>query len=88
MQQRQFRLYSLFSYGQTSDQLKYSGEIMNTIVYGSQYGTARTYPQKLAAKTGFDLLNYEDVKDLKDCQTLIYIGALYAGGAGDQENFF
>ena len=62
---------------------------MNSIVYGSQYGTAKKYAQKLAAKTGFDLLDYEDVKDLKDCQTLIYIGALYAGGcAGDEENFF
>ncbi len=32
-------------------------------------------------KTKFDCKSYEDIKHLDDYDTIIYIGALYAGGA-------
>lgn len=53
---------------------------MNIIIYGSQYGTAKKYAEELAKKTGFDIRSYEKVEDINNYDTIIYIGALYAGG--------
>lgn len=53
---------------------------MQIIVYGSQYGTAKKYAEELAEKTCFDIKSYEEVKDISSYDTVIYIGALYAGG--------
>lgn len=53
---------------------------MNIIIYGSQYGTAKQYAEELARRTGYDLRSYEKVGDLGEYETIIYIGALYAGG--------
>lgn len=54
---------------------------MNIIIYGSQYGSAEKYAKELAKTTKFDCKSYEDIKHLDDYDTIIYIGALYAGGA-------
>ena len=53
---------------------------MKIIIYGSQYGTAKQYAEELARKTGIDLKRYEDVTDINQYDTVIYIGGLYAGG--------
>ena len=53
---------------------------MKIIIYGSQYGTAKQYAEELARKTSIDLKRYEDVTDINQYDTVIYIGGLYAGG--------
>lgn len=53
---------------------------MKIIIYGSQYGTAKQYAEELAKKTNIEVKQYEDVNDLDNYGTIIYIGSLYAGG--------
>ena len=53
---------------------------MKIIIYCSQYGTTKQYAEELSRKTGIDLKSYEDVKDINLYNTVIYVGALYAGG--------
>lgn len=53
---------------------------MQIIIYGSFYGTARQYAEELSKRTNIELKNYEDIKDINQYETVIYIGALYAGG--------
>lgn len=53
---------------------------MNIIIYGSQYGTAKRYAEELSNRLGFELKSYEEVADVNLYDTIIYVGALYAGG--------
>ena len=53
---------------------------MNIIIFGSQYGTARQYAEELGRRTNTEVRSYKDVTDINDYDTIIYIGALYAGG--------
>lgn len=53
---------------------------MEIIIYGSQYGTAMQYTEELSKRTNIEFKRYDDVKDIEKYQTIIYIGALYAGG--------
>lgn len=53
---------------------------MQIIIYGSQYGTAKQYAVELAKKANIEIKSYEEVKNINNYQTIIYIGALYAGG--------
>lgn len=53
---------------------------MNIIIYGSQYGTAKKYAEELAKRTCFDIKSFEEAADINNCDTVVYIGALYAGG--------
>ena len=48
--------------------------------YGSQYGTAKRYAEELSNRLGFELKSYEEVADVNLYDTIIYVGALYAGG--------
>ena len=50
------------------------------IVYGSQYGSARRYAEKLSEQTGIPAISYKDVSDLSGMKTIVYLGSLYAGG--------
>lgn len=50
------------------------------IVYGSQYGSARRYAEKLSEQTGIPAVSYKQVRGLSDMKTIIYMGGLYAGG--------
>lgn len=50
------------------------------IIYGSRYGSARRYAQELSKQTGIPAVSYRDIPLLSGCQTIVYIGALYAGG--------
>lgn len=49
------------------------------ITYGSQYGTAKQYAEKLSEITTIPLLSEFDVKDLLPFDHIIHIGSLYAG---------
>ncbi|MGM9658924.1 MAG: flavodoxin domain-containing protein [Eubacteriales bacterium] len=53
---------------------------MKLIVYGSKYGTAKNYAEELSRKTGICVKSHEEVTDINRYDTVIYIGALYAGG--------
>lgn len=53
---------------------------MRIIIYGSEYGTAKQYAEELARITNIEIKSYEEIKNINDYQTIIYIGALYAGG--------
>ena len=53
---------------------------MKIIIYGSQYGTAKQYAEELSKTTNIKLESYENVKSIDNYETIIYIGALYAGG--------
>lgn len=52
------------------------------IVYGSEYGTTESYAKELSKRTGIKAVSYKaaTVTALADCQTLVYLGGLYAGG--------
>ena len=53
---------------------------MKIIIYGSQYGTTRKYADELAKRTNIECKSYEDVIDIEQYNTVIYIGGLYVGG--------
>lgn len=50
------------------------------IIYGSQYGTTKMYAEELSRKTNIKVESYENIKSIDEYETIIYIGALYAGG--------
>ncbi len=50
------------------------------IVYGSRYGSARRYAERLAEMTGTEAVEYKEAKDLDDYDRIVYLGSLYAGG--------
>lgn len=50
------------------------------IIYGSQYGTARAYAEKLSEMTNIQSVSFQDLSDSDGCDLIIYIGGLYAGG--------
>ncbi|MGN0992997.1 MAG: flavodoxin domain-containing protein [Bacilli bacterium] len=53
---------------------------MKIIIYGSCYGTAKQYAEELSKRTKIDLKTYQEIKNINQYETIIYIGALYAGG--------
>lgn len=53
------------------------------IIYGSCYGTAKMYAEELSKKTLIKAVGFEDVQNprqVAECETIVYVGALYAGG--------
>lgn len=50
------------------------------ILYGSQYGSARRYAQRLSEQTGIPAVGYQDAPSLSDTELIVYLGGLYAGG--------
>lgn len=53
---------------------------MKVIIYGSKYGSTKKYAEYLAGNTNIPLIEYKEVKDINRYETIIYLGALYAGG--------
>lgn len=49
------------------------------IIYGSRYGTARRYAERLAEMTGIRCIGHKELKKADDYGHIIYVGALYAG---------
>ena len=52
----------------------------SVILYGSRYGSARRYAQELSKQTGIPAVSYQEAPPLSKLETIVYIGALYAGG--------
>ena len=50
------------------------------ILYGSRYGHARRYAEKLSEQTGFPAVSYLEKPDLSNQKMIVYLGGLYAGG--------
>lgn len=50
------------------------------IIYGSQYGSTRSYAEKLSEQTKIPALSYKNAPNLSDKKVIIYLGGLYAGG--------
>ena len=50
------------------------------IIYGSRYGSARRYAQELSKQTDIPVVSYQEAPPLSKLETIVYIGALYAGG--------
>ena len=53
---------------------------MKIIIYASVYGSAKKYAEELSRITGIKAKSFKELKSLSDFETIIYIGALYAGG--------
>lgn len=56
------------------------GKIMKIIVYGSLHGTAKKYAVELGKRLNIDVACFEDVQNINAYKTIVYVGALYAGG--------
>lgn len=52
---------------------------MKIIIYGSKYGTTKEYALELSKKTGIKVEEYSSIDDINKYDTIIYLGALYAG---------
>lgn len=50
------------------------------ILYGSKYGSTRRYAEKLSERTGIPAFSYQEAPDFSSRDTIVYLGALYAGG--------
>lgn len=53
------------------------------IIYGSCYGTSRMYAEELSKRTLIKAVDFEAVKNTRqvaECEIIVYVGALYAGG--------
>ena len=50
------------------------------IIYGSCYGTAKTYAEALSKMINVAAVSYDRVSGLERYETIIYVGGLYAGG--------
>lgn len=61
---------------------------MKIIIYGSQYGTTKKYAEELGKRTNIEVKNYEDIDDISLYGTIIYFGALYAGGVMGMKKTF
>lgn len=60
--------------------MKGSYIMKSIIIFGSQYGTAKSYAHKLSQLTDIDYVSYDKIKSLQDMQIVVHIGGLYAGG--------
>ena len=61
---------------------------MKIIIYGSQYGTTKKYAEELGRRTNIEVKNYEDIDNINLYETIIYFGALYAGGVMGMKKTF
>ena len=50
------------------------------IIYGSCYGTVKTYAEALSKMINVAAVSYDRVSGLERYETIIYLGGLYAGG--------
>lgn len=52
---------------------------MKIIIYGSQYGTTKRYAEELGKRTNIEVKSCDEIDDINMYETIIYLGALYAG---------
>lgn len=61
---------------------------MKIIIYGSQYGTTRRYAEEFGKRTQIEVSKYDEIGDINSYDTIIYFGALYAGGVMGMKGTF
>lgn len=61
---------------------------MKVIIYGSQYGATKRYAVELGKRTDIEVKNYEEAVSIDSYDTIIYFGALYAGGVMGMKKTF
>ncbi len=49
------------------------------ILYGSEYGSCKKYAEKLSQMLNIHACSYDKIASLKNFDTVIYLGAIYAG---------
>ena len=54
------------------------------VVYGSNYGTTRTYAQELARRTGWPAVDWQQAKKLADYEAVVYLGGMPAAWWGSK----
>ena len=52
----------------------------SVIIYGSKYGSAKRYAERLSEITGIGCISHKKAKNIGKYGLVIYLGALYAGG--------
>jgi menaquinone-dependent protoporphyrinogen IX oxidase len=50
------------------------------IIYGSQYGSAKRYAERLSELMGIEAVDYKKAKGIEGFDRIIFMGGLYAGG--------
>ena len=53
--------------------------VMKIIIYASQYGSTKQYADELSKRTGIETVEYTEVRDINQYDTIVYLGPLYAG---------
>ncbi len=61
---------------------------MKIIIYGSQYGTTKRYAEEFGKRTQIEVKKYDEIDDINYFDTIVYFGALYAGGVVGMKNTF
>ena len=61
---------------------------MKIILYGTIYGTSKSYAEELSKRTGIEAKSYDEVSSVDDYDTIVYIGSLYAGGVQGMKKTF
>ena len=61
---------------------------MKIILYGTIYGTSKSYAEELSKRTGIEAKSYDEVSSIDDYDTIVYIGSLYAGGVQGMKKTF
>lgn len=56
------------------------------IIYGSYYGTTKSYAEKFSEMTKIKAITFEEIKDLSEYEEIIHFGGLYAGGVKGLKN--
>ena len=49
------------------------------IIFGSKYGTTKSYAQELSKRIGVNSISYREIKSLTSYDTVIYLGGVYVG---------
>ena len=52
---------------------------MKIIIYASQYGSTKQYADELSKRTGIETVEYTEITDINQYDTIVYLGPLYAG---------
>ena len=52
---------------------------MKIIIYASKYGSTKQYADELSKRTGIESVEYTEIRDINQYDTIVYLGPLYAG---------
>jgi len=61
---------------------------MRVILYGTKYGTTKAYADELGKRTNIEVKNYDEIDNINMYDTIVYFGALYAGGVMGMKKTF